>query len=97
MSRLAQQIGRCHASNKSLSSPVHLTLCNLKKDSKFYKELCRINDGFDRYVINKSDKSIQDYYESNMENIAYLRYRFKTSRLKYVLKRFLSCEFKSRL
>ncbi len=74
MSRLAQQIGRCHASSKSPSNPIHLTLCNLDENSKFYKELCRINYGFEDFVINKSDKSIQDYYKDNMDNIAYLRY-----------------------
>lgn len=72
MSRLAQQIGRCQASNKSLSSPVHLTLCNLNEDSLFYKELCRMNSGFEEYIIDKTDQSIQTYYEHKHEQIAYL-------------------------
>lgn len=72
MSRLAQQVGRCHASNKSLSSPVHLTLCNLNKESHFYKELCRMNDGFEQYIINETEQSIQNYYKESTDNIAYM-------------------------
>lgn len=71
-SRLAQQIGRCYAINKSLEKPIHLTLCNLQQDAKFYAELCRKNDGFSRYVLNLSAKSIEDYYHDNLANIGYL-------------------------
>ncbi len=72
ISRLAQQIGRCHASNKLLESPVHLTLCNLDKESTFYKELCRRNDGFINFFINQTNKSIENYYIDKMDQIAYM-------------------------
>lgn len=71
-SRLAQQIGRCYASNKALEQPVYLTLCNLKKDSKFYKECCRVNDGFANYLVNKTEKSIEECYSESLSSIAYL-------------------------
>ncbi len=72
MSRLAQQIGRCHASNKSLESPVHLTLCNLNKESSFYKELCRRNDGFTNFIIEQTEESIEKYYIEKMKQVAYM-------------------------
>ena len=72
LSRLAQQIGRCYASNKSLIKPVYLTLCNLNTDSKFYKECCRVNDGFAKYIINTTDKSIESLYSDALNSIAYM-------------------------
>lgn len=72
MSRLAQQIGRCYATNRSISSPVHLTLCNLDKESKFYKELCRVNDGFARYIIKTTEKSLETNFSDQLDSIAYL-------------------------
>lgn len=72
MSRLAQQIGRCYATNRSVSSPIHLTLCNLDKDSKFYQELCRVNDGFARYIIQMTEKSLEENFSDRIDSIAYL-------------------------
>ncbi|RMZ95821.1 tRNA methyltransferase 10 -like protein [Brachionus plicatilis] len=72
MSRLAQQIGRCYATNKSLESPVHFTLCNLESNSNFYKELCRVNDGFDRYILEKTNQSLIDRFCDKKESICYL-------------------------
>ena len=72
LSRLAQQIGRCYASNKSLNQPVFLTLCNLKTDSKFYKECCRVNDGFAKYLLQSTDKSIEEHFSQSFDSIAYL-------------------------
>jgi len=79
MARLAQQIGRCYATNKSISSPVHLTLCNLDENSKFYKELCRINDGFANYIIEKSDKNVESLFVERLDTIAYLSPDAKTN------------------
>ena len=76
MSRLSQQIGRCHASNKSLNSPVHLTLCNLDTESAFHKELTRMNDGFSNYIIEKSDKSVEEHYINKQAKIAYMRFYY---------------------
>lgn len=72
MSRLAQQIGRCYAANKSFDSPVHLTLCNLEPNSSFYKELCRVNDGFDRYILEKTNQSLIDKFSENKTSLCYL-------------------------
>lgn len=72
-SRLAQQIGRCYAINKALDRPTHLTLCNLDRESKFYAELCRKNEGFDRYIINVSAKSVEENYaQCSSGQISYL-------------------------
>lgn len=71
-SRLAQQIGRCYAINKALEKPAHLTLCNLDRSSKFYAELCRKNEGFDRYVIDISNRPIEEHYANSSCQIGYL-------------------------
>lgn len=71
-SRLAQQIGRCYAINKALEKPVHLTLCNLDRSSKFFAELCRKNEGFDRYVIDISNRPIEEHYAKSSCQIGYL-------------------------
>ena len=71
MSRLAQQIGRCYALNKLFARPVHFTLCNLQKDSPFYAELCRVNDGFERYILERVEQSI-DEYKATSDELVYL-------------------------
>lgn len=71
-SKLAQQIGRCYATNKAIEKPVHLTLCNLNKDSKFYSELVRLHDGFERYSILITDQSIDNHYSSKLDSVCYL-------------------------
>lgn len=71
-SRLAQQIGRCYALNRASSSPAHVLLCNLAKDSYFYKELCRINDGFESYLMNKTDKSVEEIHANSLDKLCYL-------------------------
>lgn len=71
-SRLAHQIGRCYATNKSIESPVHLTLCNLDQNSAFYKELCRVNDGFDDYIIDKTDLTLDEKFKDKKEKLCYL-------------------------
>ena len=71
-SKLAQQIGRCYATNKAIEKPVHLTLCNLNKESKFYSELVRLHDGFERYSILITDKSIDTHYSTKLDTICYL-------------------------
>jgi tRNA (guanine9-N1)-methyltransferase len=72
LSRLAQQIGRCYALNKLYSKPVYLTVCNLDAGSSFYKELCRMNDGFARYHLKTTNKSIQENYDAKKSSIVYL-------------------------
>ncbi len=71
-SKLAQQIGRCYATNKAIEKPVHLTLCNLNKDSKFYSELVRLHDGFERYSILITDQSIDNHYSTKLDSVCYL-------------------------
>ena len=72
LSRLSQQIGRCYATNKTLAKPVFFTLANLGTESKLYKELCRVNDGFANYVLNRTEKSVEDYFDGGLESVAYL-------------------------
>jgi tRNA (guanine9-N1)-methyltransferase len=73
LSRLAQQIGRCYALNKLYSKPVYLTVCNLDVESNFYRELCRMNDGFARYHLKTTNKSILELHAAvNMSSIVYL-------------------------
>ena len=71
-SKLAQQIGRCYATNKAIEKPVHLTLCNLNKDSKFYSELVRLHDGFEKYSISTTEQPIDVYYSNALDSICYL-------------------------
>ena len=78
MSRLAQQIGRCYASNKLLKTPVHLTLCNLDKESKFYAELVRVNDGFVNYKLLTTEKPLEKLYSNQLESLCYLSPDSKT-------------------
>ena len=47
-------------------------MANLKPESKFYKECCRVNDGFAKYILNSTDKSIEEYYSDSLSSIAYL-------------------------
>lgn len=69
-SRLAQQIGRCYATNKSLEKPVHFTLCNLSPESKFYAELERVNYGFANYILKRTSDTLEEIYP--VDNIVYL-------------------------
>jgi Trm5-related predicted tRNA methylase len=71
-SRLAQQIGRCYASNRKTLQPAQITLTNINKNSFLYKEMCRVNDGFEKYVMIKTEKTIEEYYSNNLENLCYL-------------------------
>ena len=71
-SRLAQQIGRCYASNRAADIPARITLTNIDKESFFYKEMNRVNDGFEKYVLIKTDKAIEEYHANNLENLCYL-------------------------
>lgn len=71
-SRLAQQIGRSYALNRAAQSPAHITLTNLEKETYFYKELCRVNDGFERYIMKKTDQSIEQLYMSDLNKLCYL-------------------------
>lgn len=73
LARLAQQIGRCYAVNKALASPAHLSLCALDREAPLYAELCRKNEGFERYVLNVTSQSLEDYLApSTTCQIAYL-------------------------
>lgn len=71
-SRLAQQIGRCYALNRASPSPAHVLICNLVKDSYFYKALCRRNDGFENYLMNKTDQSVEEIHLNSLDNLCYL-------------------------
>jgi tRNA (guanine9-N1)-methyltransferase len=71
-SRLAQQIGRCYATNKSLEKPVHLTLCNLNTDSKFYAELARVNYGFENYIMKKTEQRVEELNKDRLADLVYL-------------------------
>jgi len=77
-SKLAQQIGRCYATNKSIEKPVHLTLCNLNKESKFYSELVRLHEGFEKYSILVTDQPIDTHYTNKLDSICYLSPDSKT-------------------
>ena len=72
LSKLAQQIGRCYASNKTLEKPVHLTLCNLSKDSDFYAMLVRLHDGFERYFISITDQPIEAQFADKLDSVCYM-------------------------
>jgi tRNA (guanine9-N1)-methyltransferase len=71
-SRLAQQIGQCYASNKAAASPAYFKMVNLKTDTFFYKELFRVNDGFERYIIEQSDQSLQESCSTQLNDLVYL-------------------------
>jgi tRNA (guanine9-N1)-methyltransferase len=71
-SKLAQQIGCCYASNRAANKPAHLTLCNLKQDSYFVRELHRVNHGFERYVIEKTEQKIEEIHQDSFDRLCYL-------------------------
>jgi hypothetical protein len=71
-SRLAQQIGRCYAVNKTLQKPIHLTLCNLSEQSTLYADLQRVNYGFANYILKRTAEPIEQVVEGEVAKLVYL-------------------------
>jgi tRNA (guanine9-N1)-methyltransferase len=71
-SRLAQQIGRCYATNKALDKPVHLTLCNLSEQSPFFAELTRVNSGFENYIVKRTGERVEELNADRLADLVYL-------------------------
>ena len=69
---LAQQLSRVYGFNRKSSNPCHLTFCHLPNDCKTRKICCDKSDGFANYILNFSEKSLIDTFETRKEDIVYL-------------------------
>ena len=70
MTHLARQLARVYGWNKKSTQPCHLSFCNLKPESKTYQICCSKNDGFANYIVDKSEKSVEEFDEKS--SIVYL-------------------------
>jgi tRNA (guanine9-N1)-methyltransferase len=61
LTHLARQLSRVYGWNKKSIQPCHLSFCNLKPESKTYQICCSKNDGFANYIIEKSEKSVEEF------------------------------------
>ncbi|XP_071942748.1 tRNA methyltransferase 10 homolog B-like [Antedon mediterranea] len=68
--KLAQQVGRVYGANKKAGKPVHLMLANLAPDSDIYKACVQKNEGFNNYLIERSDTSLLEMF--SVEEVVYL-------------------------
>ena len=72
LTHLAQQLSRVYGINKKANNPCHLTFCHLPKNSKTNQICCEKSDGFANYILNFSEESLLDTFESRKEDIVYL-------------------------
>ncbi|CAJ1085980.1 tRNA methyltransferase 10 homolog B isoform X1 [Xyrichtys novacula] len=70
VSRLAGQLRRLYGSNKKATRPFHVSLTDLREDSRLYRECVRMNDGFLNYTMDITEKSCLDLFPP--ETIVYL-------------------------
>lgn len=66
---LVQQIMYCYAVNRKCSSPAHLRLTGCKGDME--RQLQRL-PGFDKWIIEKENRSYIEALEDHKENLVYL-------------------------
>lgn len=69
-SKLPQQLRRLYGSNMKSEQPCHLYFSNINKDGYLYQECLRKNDGFEKYLIDMTEKSPIDLFP--IEDIVYL-------------------------
>ena len=72
ISHLANQLRRVYGANKSSKSPAKLSLVNLDENKRTFKILCEKNDGFENYILHRTEKSVIDEFRSNIEKVIYL-------------------------
>ncbi|XP_033116640.1 tRNA methyltransferase 10 homolog B-like isoform X2 [Anneissia japonica] len=70
ISKLAQQLGRVYGANKKAEKPMHLILAGLELDSDIHKACVQKNDGFNNYLIEKSEKPLLEMFA--LEEVVYL-------------------------
>ena len=70
LSHLARQLSRVYGFNRSSEKPCHLTFSSLNKSSKTFQICCDKNDGFANYILNQSDRSVQELFDK--DSIVYL-------------------------
>ncbi|XP_076065717.1 tRNA methyltransferase 10 homolog B-like [Oratosquilla oratoria] len=68
--RLALQLGRVYGSNKKFLHPAHIHFVNLREDSTFYQLCCAKNEGFQDYIVSRSEFSVTQLFQS--KDIVYL-------------------------
>ncbi|XP_029112711.1 tRNA methyltransferase 10 homolog B [Scleropages formosus] len=61
-SRLAAQIRRLYGSNRRAARPFHLYLAGLRKDSLLFRECRRMNDGFQDYAMDVTERSFLELF-----------------------------------
>jgi len=72
ISHLAGQLRRVYGANKSSANPVKLSLVNLDENKRTYKIFCDKNDGFENYILHRTEKSLTEYFSSMKEKLVYL-------------------------
>ncbi|XP_066460487.1 tRNA methyltransferase 10 homolog B [Eleutherodactylus coqui] len=70
ISRLAAQIRRLYGSNKKATNPFWLYLTGFVEDGPLHDECVRMNDGFDRYLVESTEDGFLDLFP--LEAIVYL-------------------------
>ena len=72
ISHLAGQVRRVYGANKSSERPVKLSLVSLEENKRTYNILCKKNDGFENYILFRTEKSLTDHFSSIKEKLVYL-------------------------
>ena len=72
ISHLAGQLRRVYGANKSSDHPVKLSLVNLDENKRLFNILCKKNDGFENYILFRTEKSLTDHFNSIKEKLIYL-------------------------
>jgi len=70
--RFAQQLRRVYSSNKAASDPLHLYFTNLCPTGEFYKVCTQVNDGFEKYLVERTDRSILEAFSDQLGKLVYL-------------------------
>lgn len=72
LSHLASQLGRVYGANKSNQNPAKLSFVNLDEKGRAF-QICRAkSDGFDKYIVHRTAKSLTEEYNSRIHKLVYL-------------------------
>uniref|UniRef100_A0A6P8I3S0 tRNA methyltransferase 10 homolog B n=1 Tax=Actinia tenebrosa TaxID=6105 RepID=A0A6P8I3S0_ACTTE len=70
ITKVAGQIRRLYGSNLKSPQPFHVYLTGMDRNGRIYKECTRQNEGFEKYLIDITERKVPDIFES--ESIVYL-------------------------
>ncbi|EDO46382.1 predicted protein [Nematostella vectensis] len=63
--KVAGQVRRVYGSNMKSSRPVHLHFTGLVKSEAIYQECVRQNQGFEQYMVEKTECSLSDVFAAD--------------------------------